>query len=414
MSTAWPRLVLGQQSDPGRDPSKQENEDALAYQETHLGHLLLVCDGMGGHSSGREASHLAVTTILGELARAPQGSEPGETLAAAIREANRRVYAMGGSDHGRPGSTCVAALVHPMGVEVAHVGDSRAYLIRAGQLWPLTRDHSMVREMVDAGLLKPEEAVGHPDGNKITRALGIAAETQVELRSERMLQQTGDLLVLVTDGVTDVVRDSDLQAMGTVAAESGQLPQFCGQVVQLANARGGPDNITILAAIVAEPGLRPEAAQQPKRRAPQATVVETVEAPLPELPPAPQNQPGQTLPGVPAEALAPASPAPALAPSLAPAALPVKRPGAGATVPLAVHAPPPQAEPEGGRATLTDLPAAGPSRGRRRLIGGLIVAVGLVVAGLALRSLFPDDEAPPPLEPEPKAPSVVPVTSSSN
>jgi serine/threonine protein phosphatase PrpC len=303
MSASWPRLLLGQQTDPGRDPSKQENEDALAYQETHLGHLLLVCDGMGGHSAGREASHLAVSTILSELSRAPQGSDPGEALAAAIREANRRVFAMGSADHGRPGSTCVAVIIHPMGVDVAHVGDSRAYLLRAGQLWPLTRDHSMVREMVDAGLLRPEEAQGHPESNKITRALGMDAEARVELRSERLLQQTGDLFLLVTDGVTDVVRDTDLQALGTVAAETRQLPGFCSQVIQLANARGGPDNITILAASVVEPGLRPEAAQQPPRRTPQATVVETVEAPLPDLPPT--NPSAPTLPGTPSEALPP-------------------------------------------------------------------------------------------------------------
>jgi serine/threonine protein phosphatase PrpC len=397
MSAPWPRLLLGQQTDPGRDPNKQENEDALAYQETHLGHLLLVCDGMGGHSAGREASHLAVSTILAELSRAPQGSDPGEALAAAIREANRRVFAMGSADHGRPGSTCVAAIIHPMGVDVAHVGDSRAYLLRAGQLWPLTRDHSMVREMVDAGLLRPEEAQGHPDSNKITRALGMDAEARVELRSERTLQQAGDLFVLVTDGVTDVVRDTDLQAMGTVAAETGQLPQFCGQVVQLANARGGPDNITILAASVVEPGLRPEAAQQPPRRAPQATVVETVEAPLPDLPPAP-HQPAHTLPGVPAEALPPA-------PAAAPAAtsLPPKRPGAGATVPLPVHMPTP--EPGDAQSTPTGVPAAS-SPGRRKVIGAILLVMGLVVLGLALRSLLAEDESPPPLEPAPAQPSV--------
>jgi serine/threonine protein phosphatase PrpC len=398
MSAPWPRLLLGQQTDPGRDPNKQENEDALAYQETHLGHLLLVCDGMGGHSAGREASHLAVSTILTELSRAPQGSDPGEALAAAIREANRRVFAMGSADRGHPGSTCVAAIIHPMGVDVAHVGDSRAYLIRAGQLWPLTRDHSMVREMVDAGLLRPEEAQGHPDSNKITRALGMDAEARVELRSERTLQQAGDLFVLVTDGVTDVVRDTDLLAMGTLAAETRQLPQFCGQVVQLANARGGPDNITILAACVVEPGLRPEATQQPPRQTPQATVVETVEAPLPGLPPAP-HPPAPTLPGVPNEALPPAPAAPA-----APAAtsLPPKRPGAGATVPLPVHMPAP--EPGAARTTLTDVPAT-PSPGRRKAIGALLLVVGLVVLVLALRSLLAEDESPPPLEPAPTQPS---------
>ncbi|RYE82298.1 MAG: serine/threonine-protein phosphatase, partial [Myxococcales bacterium] len=307
MTVAWPRLVVAQQTDPGREPSKQENEDAVVYQELHAGHLLLVCDGMGGHSSGREASTLAVQTIVNELARTPAGADPGEALRAAIEEANRRVYALGGaSTHARPGSTCVAVLVHPMGVEVAHLGDSRAYLLRSGQLWPLTRDHSMVQEMVASGLLRPEDAINHPDGNKITRALGMSAEAVVELRQERLLQQTGDIYLLVSDGVTDVVRDSDLQAMATVAAHETQMAQLCAQVVQLALARGGPDNTTILAASIADPGLRPEAAQQPPRRlfASTNTVVETIDSSAPQLPP--PNLAGATLPGVPAPVLGPA------------------------------------------------------------------------------------------------------------
>ncbi|MCS6900987.1 MAG: protein phosphatase 2C domain-containing protein [Myxococcales bacterium] len=397
MSASWPRLLLGHQTDPGRDPSKQENEDALAYQETHLGHLLLVCDGMGGHNAGREASHLAVSTILAELSRAPQGSDPGEALAAAIREANRRVYALGNADQGRPGSTCVAAIIHPMGVDVAHVGDSRAYLIRAGQLWPLTRDHSMVREMVDAGILRPEDAQGHPESNKITRALGMDAEVRVELRSERILQQPGDLFVLVTDGVTDVVRDTDLQALGTVATETGQIPQFCNQVVQLANARGGPDNITILAAHVLDAGLRPEAAQQPPRRPPQATVVETVEAPLPDLPLASSHASSRTLPGIPPEALPVAPPTPLSA------APPPRRPGAGTTVPLPVHGPTSESK----NAPLSGDQAS-PSPSRRRALGVLLMVIGLVVLGLAFGSLLAEDESPPPLLLGP-----VPLTSGS-
>lgn len=397
MNAPWPRLIVGQLTDPGRDPSKQENEDSLVYQELHVGHLLLVCDGMGGHSSGREASQLAVATILAELAKVPAGSDPGDALASALREANRRVYAMGGaSEHGRPGSTCVAALLHPMGVEVAHVGDSRAYLIRSGQLWPLTRDHSMVWEMVAAGLLRPEDTQGHPDSNKITRALGMASEAQVELRNERLLQQTGDVFILVSDGVSDVVRDTDLQAMGTIAAEGAQMAPFCSQVVQLANARGGPDNTTILAAYVAEPGLRPEAAQQQPRRTAATVIGTTVEAPLPDLGgPTPRNRPSDTVPGSQSAATGPA-----------PAATPL--PGArisnpqGGTVKLPVHGAPGEADAPGlDRATLIDgeaHPAASTSRLQRLVIGGTLIVVGLVMTVLSLKSLLPDDEAPPPLD----------------
>lgn len=413
MTAPWPRLSIGQQTDPGRDPSKQENEDSLLYQELHVGHLLLVCDGMGGHSSGREASQLAVSTILGELAKVVPGADPGEALVAAIQEANRRVYAMGGSsEHGRPGSTCVAALIHPMGVEVAHLGDSRAYLIRSGQLWPLTRDHSMVREMVDAGVLRPEEAQGHPDSNKITRALGMGAEANVELRIERLMQQPGDVYILVSDGVSDVVRETDLQAMGTIAAEGAQLAQLCSQVVQLANARGGPDNTTILAAYVVEPGLRPEAAQQPPRRqGPPPTVVETTESPLPVMGPAPRNRPLDTVPGGVPVVTATATPAP---PPAAPLATPLpvsNRPGAGATVKLAVHNDPPASL---DRPTLTDAtPAASTSRLRRLVIGGTLAAVGLVITALSLRALLPSDEEPPPLPEHPASSASAPRASGS-
>ncbi len=434
MSVPWPRLVVAQQTDPGREPSKQENEDSVVYQELHVGHLLLVCDGMGGHSSGREASQLAVQTIVNELARTPAGSDPGEALKAAVEEANRRVHALGGkASHARPGSTCVAVLVHPLGVEVAHLGDSRAYLLRAGQLWPLTRDHSMVQEMVASGILRAEDAINHPDANKITRALGMSPEAQVELRQERLLQQPGDVFLLVSDGVTDVVRDSDLTAMATISAEGAQMAQLCAQVVQLALARGGPDNTTILAASVSDPGLRPDAAQQPPRRsfATAHTVVETVEASAPQLPP---PAAGATLPGAPAPVLAAAMAGESSGTSLQPPAGattaprvsgPSLSPSSGRTVPLAVHGP--TAGGGGGSSgaarTVIDveeptLPAvAAPPTNRAVRVGiGLTMAFGgLVLMLLSIRSLWPTDESPPPLDDHasPSATAALPASAGA-
>ncbi len=238
-STPWPKLAFAQRSDPGREPAKQVNEDAAHYQETPLGHLLVVCDGMGGHSSGREASNLAIATIVREVSAAPAANNPGEVLRNSIVGAGRQVFSLGGIDNNpsRPGSTCVALLIHPGGTEVAHIGDSRAYLLRKGQLWPLTRDHSMVQQMVDAGLLRPEEASAHPDSNKITRALGMRPDSDVELRIEPMIQEARDLFLLITDGVSDVVPDTDLQAMASVAAETGNVEPFCEQVIALSRPR---------------------------------------------------------------------------------------------------------------------------------------------------------------------------------
>ncbi|HEU4534760.1 MAG TPA: protein phosphatase 2C domain-containing protein, partial [Polyangiaceae bacterium] len=271
--TPWPKLAFAQRSDPGREPAKQVNEDAAHYQETPLGHLLVVCDGMGGHSSGREASNLAIATIAREVSAAPPTGNPGEALRNAIVSAGRQVFSLGGIDNNpaRPGSTCVALLIHPGGTEVAHIGDSRAYLLRKGQLWPLTRDHSMVQQMVDAGLLRPEEAAAHPDSNKITRALGMRPDSDVELRLEPMQQEARDLFLLITDGVSDVVPDADLQSMASLAAETGNVEPLCEQIIALSNARGGPDNCTVQAAFVLDPGLDQE---KIRARAPAPTQVD--------------------------------------------------------------------------------------------------------------------------------------------
>src|SRR5215470_2483602 len=127
------RIEFAQASDPGRDPNKQVNEDSCGYAETKLGHLLVLCDGMGGHYGGKEASRTAITTIFEAFEQAPATAAPVGVLKAAIEEAGRRVYLLGGPQENRvrPGSTVVAMLLHDRGVDVAHVGDSRAYVIRS-------------------------------------------------------------------------------------------------------------------------------------------------------------------------------------------------------------------------------------------------------------------------------------------
>src|SRR5690606_4637161 len=248
-------------SDPGRDPSKQVNEDACAYRDTRVGHLLVVCDGMGGHEAGQEASNLAVQTILAMVEGAPEGLAPAQVLKGAIEQAGRAVYQLGGPGphYGRPGSTVVALLIHDGGTEVAHVGDSRAYCIRGGEIHALTRDHSMVQQMIDAGFLRPEEAYGHPDANKITRALGLCETTDVELRPEPVAQEAGDIFLLATDGLWDVARPEEAR---DIVLSSATPAEACAKLVELANARGGPDNVTAMVARVVEPGLRVDAPQR--------------------------------------------------------------------------------------------------------------------------------------------------------
>jgi protein phosphatase len=147
-------------------------------------------------------------------------------------------------------------LLHDRGVDVAHVGDSRAYVIRAGQIYPLTRDHSMVQGLIDAGMITEQQAIGHPDANKITRALGMKPEVEVELRPEPMELYPGDVLLMASDGLTDLALNTDILGCTRQALASGPLDHACKMLVQMANDRGGHDNITVQMARVIEAGGR--------------------------------------------------------------------------------------------------------------------------------------------------------------
>jgi protein phosphatase len=305
-----PAVEYAERSDPGRDPDKQVNEDACGHGETRFGYLCVVCDGMGGHAAGREAAELAVATIIEMFDRADAATPPGQVLKAAIEEASKRVHFMRTSEvaAGRPGSTAVAILMHAGGTEVAHVGDSRAYLLHEGQVFRITRDHSIVQEMVDRGLLTPEQASKHPDANRITRALGMAPEVEAELRPQPVLHVPGDTFVLCSDGLCDLVEDHEILSI----AGSAPPAQSVGQLVDLANARGGHDNITVLvlrareAAVAVTAPLAPTIAQTTApagmTQAP-ATVVDT-SPPAMEPARAPDAHKTQPLLAVPVGAVA--------------------------------------------------------------------------------------------------------------
>ena len=252
------KIDFAQASDPGRDPNKQVNEDSCGYAETRFGHLCVLCDGMGGHYGGKEASRTAITTIFEMFDQVPTTTTPALVLKQAIEEAARRVYRLGGppENRTRPGSTVVALLIHDRGLDVAHVGDSRAYIVRSNQIYPLTRDHSMVQGMIDAGMLTEESAMGHPDSNKITRALGMKPEVEVELRPETMELFAGDLLVQSSDGLTDLALGREILGATRQALASGTVEHACSMLVQMANERGGHDNITVQMVRVVEIGAK--------------------------------------------------------------------------------------------------------------------------------------------------------------
>ena len=240
-----PAVEYAERSDPGRDPSKQVNEDACGHRETRLGHLCVVCDGMGGHAAGREAAELALATIFATFEQAPEGASPASVLRAAIEEASRRVYAMPTTEValGRPGSTVVAVLMHALGTEVAHVGDSRAYLVHEGQISRVTRDHSIVQEMVDRGLLTLQQAAQHPDANRITRALGMAPEVEAEVRPQPLEHVTGDAFVLCSDGLHGAVSSDRIAEIVTCNSDLNTAAQ---KLVAAANESDGGDNVSVI------------------------------------------------------------------------------------------------------------------------------------------------------------------------
>jgi protein phosphatase len=236
------KLVLACASDVGR--SRSENQDAWREASNALGERLLVlADGMGGHRGGAEASRMCVQTIE---QRFLEQHDPVELrLRRGIDEANSDILHRGleDSDLGGMGATCVALVVCPDGQGwVAWAGDSRLYRLRAGVLEALTEDHSLVAEWQKMGVLTPAQAAAHPKRNELTRAIGVTREVEPELRALEL--RAGDRYLLCSDGLCGVV-DAD-----TIAQLLGAHPPEVAvrALIECANARGGPDNVTVLIA----------------------------------------------------------------------------------------------------------------------------------------------------------------------
>jgi PPM family protein phosphatase len=328
------RIEYAEATDPGRDPAKQINEDSCGYRETRFGHLVVLCDGMGGHYGGREASQTAIATIFERIDQVAPGTTASAAMKAALEEAGRRVFHLGGpaTNQGRPGSTVVALLFGERGLDVAHVGDSRAYCIRAGQIYPLTRDHSVVQSMVDSGMISEAEAIGHPEANKITRALGMAPEVEVEVRPEPMELFPGDIFLQSSDGLTDLVLAPDILRSVRQTMSNGTFAQACRQLVELANDRGGHDNITVqMVRIVDTPMRTSQTIPEGPAMMPTARPLPPQETrPMTALDPHPQTKLG----------LAPPIVATTLVSANAPPAQPMTAPAAWAPVsPTAVDRP---------------------------------------------------------------------------
>lgn len=232
----------GAQTDVGR--AREQNEDCYGIGEgaraAQHGLLLIVCDGMGGHASGEVASRMAVDSILASYYDDPSEDRPA-ALEHAFQQANAQIHAQG---HGSMGTTGVAALLLGDTLSVANVGDSRAYLIRDGAVQQISHDHSLVADQVAAGLITPEQARRSTIKNVITRALGHQPEVLVDLFETDL--RPGDMVLLCSDGLHGLVDDDELLQ----AAQMDDLDLVCQQLVELANRRGGHDNITVVLAQV--------------------------------------------------------------------------------------------------------------------------------------------------------------------
>jgi protein phosphatase len=239
-------------TDPGR--RRRHNEDAYVCEPP----LFAVADGIGGAQAGELASRLAATALRETGA---DGADPRRHVDALIQEANRRVYERQTSDASASGmgTTITVALLHDDLVWIGHVGDSRAYLIRNGELEQLTEDHSLVAELVRSGKLSPEEAETHPQRSVVTRALGT--DPNVDVDTFEVEAREGDLYMLCSDGLTTMVDD------GTILAEVDRnrddLKSATKALVRAANQGGGEDNITVVFFEVVEEGAQAPSETKP-------------------------------------------------------------------------------------------------------------------------------------------------------
>ncbi len=229
---------------------RARNEDScFASAESDLA-LLVVADGMGGHRAGNIASTIAVETaeqIWSELdrTRLPSVKSARELVNTLLSEANGRILkeAENESDRRGMGTTLTAALLCGNRLTIGHVGDSRAYKVADGQISLLTRDHSLIGQMIEDGRIKPEYAENHPQKHVLTRALGVSSDLEIDITELEI--DAGSTLLLCTDGLTNMVRDNEILKLCNEKTEPAALAEA---LIDLANSRGGFDNITVVIA----------------------------------------------------------------------------------------------------------------------------------------------------------------------
>jgi PPM family protein phosphatase len=244
-------LKIVARTDPGM--VRSQNEDAV-FANPQRGFVVLA-DGMGGYNAGEVASGMATTLLGTELDKAFAQRPPHErveggklwahaALEAEIARANGAIYqaALSQPQYAGMGTTLVAAVFHDNSLTVAHIGDSRLYRLRGEEFQQITRDHSLLQEQIDSGMLTPEEAKHSQNKNLVTRALGVDPTVEPEIRDYEV--QVGDVYLLCSDGLNDMVDDGEIGM--TLSALAANLELCATQLIQMANDNGGRDNVSVI------------------------------------------------------------------------------------------------------------------------------------------------------------------------
>jgi protein phosphatase len=246
------KLEVVNLSDTGR--KRPHNEDSTA-SDLSLG-FCVIADGMGGYKAGEVASAIAVTSVWDEVRKTLPSIKPGIVdeatghtqesllLKTAILNANQYIYRTANSEalcQGM-GTTVVSMLFYDNRVSIAHVGDSRGYRLRGDIFEQVTSDHSLVQELINRGFFTREEAIANTPKNLVTRALGIEEEVEVDVQEEQV--QPGDIYLLCTDGLNDMISDEEIHL--TLSKYSANLLQAGRELIRVANGNGGKDNISVI------------------------------------------------------------------------------------------------------------------------------------------------------------------------
>ena len=239
-------------TDQGR--ARDNNEDSIAFEEHAK--VAVLADGMGGYNAGEIASGMATAFIKSELSRwileagsTAQAKEVRRAMEICVDNANMAIYnsANSNSAYAGMGTTLVVGVFKDDRLFLGHIGDSRCYRLRAGILSQITKDHSLLQEQIDAGLISPEQAANSSIKNLVTRALGV--EDMVMLDVNEHVVEPGDLYLMCSDGLSDMVND---ELIARIISEESGLDQKTGLLISTANENGGRDNISVLLVLAGE------------------------------------------------------------------------------------------------------------------------------------------------------------------